>query len=79
MTFSECVVHCFEEKEFVSNWERLYGLKISDWRPPRNGIEAMVDKASGHVPTVNEEAARAFTRFVWNYVWTRLPEEAFVK
>lgn len=76
-SFSDVVVECFDCKEFVANWERLTGMRLSDWRPPRNGIEALIDKATGANPTLNEDAAHAFVGFVWDYVWTRLPAECF--
>lgn len=79
MTFQDVVMECFENTELRQQFERLYldGKPIVDYRPPRNGLEALVDKAAGYGPTVNEEAGRKFIKFVWNFVWTRLPPERF--
>lgn len=37
----------------------------------------MIDKSTGANPEINEDAARAFVRFVWEFVWTGLPAECF--
>lgn len=78
--FFEAVIEAYNTPSLVAEWERLYGMKlVSDYRPPRNAIEAMVDRATGYQPTPNEEAMRAFVKFVWDAIWTRLPDEAFEK
>ena len=74
-TFADVVFYCFENKEFVAQWERLNGMTLA-FRPPRNGLEAMIDKACG-VPALNPDAAFKFIRDVRNLVWNRLPPECF--
>ncbi len=53
-------------------------MQRTEWGPSRNGIEAMIDKACGAGPSINEDAAHEFIRFVWDYVWARLPADCFV-
>lgn len=78
MSFAEVAMEAFDNKELVAGFERLYGVKVvNSWPKARSAIEAMVDKATGAGPTVNENGARAFIRFVWDFVWTRMPPECF--
>ena len=68
MTFQECVMHCFEDKGLVKQFNRLCGCSLGvDKRQP---IERMIDQAPGNVrPALDEREARKFIRFVWNYIW----------
>ncbi len=78
MTFTECALHCFDNKELVSQFNRLYGCSLGVDR--RRMIERMVDQAAGYVPpVVDEDEAHMFIAFVWDFVWTRLPPESFAE
>lgn len=70
MNFPECVLYCAKHPEFLSNFDRLYGANLSLKGSP---IELMVDVACKR----QEKDWQAFVDFVYEYVWTRLPEEAF--
>jgi len=73
MTFEECVIYCAGERELVAEFDRLYGANIGKLGL-RSGIERMVDEATGY----EADCCRKFIAFVWDCVWTRLPEEYFV-
>lgn len=71
MNFEECVMKCFDEKELVRQFNRLYGCSLGEDR--RQTIELMIDKATGNEPPpIDEEDARKFIRFVWNCIWLPL-------
>lgn len=75
-SFSDVVLYCFDQKELVEQFNRLYGCSLAVV-PPRSGIEALIDRACGHNPALNESDAQKFIRFVWDCIWTRLPPECF--
>lgn len=70
-TFAECLELCFCEEELVKEFERIY--KVTRPRLPRNGLEAMIDKATGYEDSQWREFLSAFITFVYDCVWTRLP------
>jgi hypothetical protein len=75
MTFQECVMECFEEKELVQEFNRLYGCSLGEDK--RQPIEQMIDRASGHAPpALDENEARKFIRFVWNCIWLPMIEQS---
>lgn len=65
MTFSDCLYECAANREFISNFDRLYGSNLSRSGSP---IELMVDDSSGRT----DADAKAFINFVWQYVWCPL-------
>lgn len=74
MTFEECVMHCFEERELVREFNRLWGCSLGvDQRPP---IERMIDQATGHEPSINEAEAVRFIDFVLECIWLPLVDQA---
>jgi hypothetical protein len=48
---------CCESDEFVANYNRLRGTNIRFTLPKRSGIELLVDQATGHVPTLENDEA----------------------
>lgn len=68
MTFMECVDICASNKELVANFDRLRGTHLSRL-DKRAAIDALIDDATGR----DDDAARLFIDFVWEFVWTRLP------
>ncbi len=78
MTFNECVLHCFENPDLLSNFNRLTGCSLGVDR--RSVIERMIDEAAGHEPPPLDEAeALQFISFVRDCIWARLPPEAFAE
>lgn len=67
ITFSDCVMECWDNAAFMREYRRLTGSKIGS--DPRTQIEKMIDAASGHDPTINEVEVREFFDFVRKYVW----------
>lgn len=69
MNVYECVQRCLEHKEFVENFDRLYGSNIS-----RNGapIELAIDDATGKA----DEDMEAFVEFCVERVWIPLVERS---
>lgn len=64
------VERCLEEKEFVEQFIRLYGVGLP--RPPRNGLDAMVDEATGYRKDTYEKFFNAFIPFVHRAVYLPL-------
>ena len=64
MTFHECLLRCGENKEFVSQFERLSGQTIVDRRTP---IEKAIDESCGYDPI--GQGLEAFAFFVMECVW----------
>jgi hypothetical protein len=76
VTFTECVLECFDNVELRAQFNRLYGCSIGVDR--RSGIEKLVDRATGfEPPAISKDEAHLFIAFVWDCVWTRLPPECF--
>ena len=76
MTFEDVVMECWRNKDLMREYRRLHNSKIGlDTRTP---IERMVDEATGHIPGPSTEEAFAFFDFVREFVWDRLPDEAFL-
>ncbi len=67
MTFEGCVAVAAANKELVAEFDRLNGSNLS-----RKGlaIELAVDDATGRT----EDDVRKFIDFVWECIYTRLPE-----
>lgn len=75
MDFSDCVMECARNDDFIREFNRLTGChfgKSLDRKP----IEIMVDKATGYSGESHEDIVR-FIQFVWEFVWCTLPEESF--
>jgi len=69
LTFTECLLKCAENREFVAQFDRLSGTALSN--AGRGGINEMIDKATGR----QAEDVHLFVAFVWDAVWTRLPRD----
>jgi hypothetical protein len=70
MTFNECVLYCAGSRGLVAQFDRLTGSNLCMRGTP---VDLMVDEATGRQ---REELVR-FMAFVFECIWTRLPEEAF--
>ncbi len=75
MDFAAACAEAASIPEFIDNYNRLtksnFKLFVS-----RNPIEAIVDKACGF-KGFDEDEAREFMAFFYEYVWSRLPNEYF--
>lgn len=74
MTYLEALTEAASNKDFVSGYDRLtnsnFGKIIS-----ATGIEKLIDESTG---CAKEEVSK-FMKFFDEYVWDRLPQEAFEK
>lgn len=77
MDFATACAEAAKIPEFVENYNRLTGNKFKLFIS-RSPIEAMVDKACGF-KGFDEDETLKFAAFFYEFVWSRLPEEAFVK
>ena len=76
MTFAECVLHCFDNRELVNGFNRLTGCSLGE--DHRSQFDKLIDHATGHQPPAIDEAeALLFIAFVDDCIWSRLPPEAF--
>lgn len=67
MNFEQCCIECLNNDDLVNEFCRLRGIKRPDKRSP---IEIQIDQACGY--DANKEFVKAFTQFVFEYVWTPL-------
>jgi len=65
MTFPECVQHCFGNKDFVREYDRLHGSNLAHSGHP---LEVEVDYASGRM----SPEMWAFIDFVAQVIWAPL-------
>jgi hypothetical protein len=78
VTFIDTVLYCAEQPELVTGFERLTGKKLR--KPQRSALERLIDNATGNAPgTFDPDGVIAFADFVHEFVWSRLPDEAFAK
>lgn len=77
MSFAEACAEAAQIPEFVENFNRLTGNNFR-FCPPKNGLEAAIHNATGF-QGFDEKEAEKFMRFFHEYVWARLPDEAFFK
>lgn len=77
MDFAAGVAEAATTPEFGEQYNRLTGNNFI-LRAPRNPIEAAIDRACGF-KGFEEEEARKFAAFFYEFVWSRLPDECFVK
>jgi hypothetical protein len=77
MNYQQALIEAISNKELVSNYDRLFKSSLGECIKSfgKGGINLQIDLATGRV---KEEIAR-FDEFFYEYVWTRLPEDAFVK
>jgi len=67
MTFEECCLKCFDNKELVAEFNRLKGHKLGVKRTP---FQKMFDDSCNYKP--DEEAFPDFCNFVYDFIWTPL-------
>lgn len=66
VTFIDCLHACMMNSEFVHEWERLWGKKLTS----KNVLDRMIDEATGYDLAVMREFADA----VYQFVFCTLPE-----
>jgi hypothetical protein len=64
-------MHCFENKELVRQFDRLWGTSLGKRLSP---VHFAIDEATGKL----EHDLGLFVAFVDDCIWQRLPDEAFV-
>lgn len=72
--FREVVLTCAENSVLVSEFDRLHGTKLG-----QIGGRAWLEATEGNPTDQDQETMWMFVAFVYECVWTRLPEEAFAK
>src|SRR6185503_11265419 len=59
-----------KQPEIVRQFEAETKLELGAWVPPKNALEAMIDKATGHRPAQpTEQTMRAFVHWVTEHHW----------
>lgn len=71
--FSLCLDRCLEEPELISNFCRLYEVELP--RPPRNGLDVLVDEATGYRKDTFDKFFTAFIPFVHRVVYLPLKSQ----
>lgn len=71
--FSLCLDHCLGEPELITNFCRLCEIDLP--RQPRNGIEAMVDEATGYPKYTYDKFFTVFIPFVHRAVYQPLKSQ----
>lgn len=67
VSFLECLDVCAHNREFVAQWQRLYGKQLI----ATNTLDRMIDEATGYGLAVMAE----FADFVYAYVFSTFPEQ----
>ena len=60
--WAACLMWAIGEPNVLAQFEADTGLKFT---PPRNGIEAMIDKATGHQEAITRKFMEWFNKNVW--------------
>ncbi len=71
--FSFCLDRCLEEQEFISGFCRIFEVDFP--RQPRNGLEAMIDEATGYRKDAFDKFFTAFIPFVHRVVYLPLKSQ----
>lgn len=66
LSFLQCAEATLETPELLTQIDRLYGTNLKGKGAP---IELAIDNATGRMKHDMEK----FCRFVWNYIFTRVP------
>lgn len=74
ISFSDVVMRCWDDADFMTEYRRLTGSTLG---APRSPVDRLVDDATGR-GDADEQEALAFFAFVRDVIWDRLPPEAFV-
>jgi len=69
MNFFDCLFHCANNKELVSNFDRLTGHNLS---LRGSNLDLAIDKATGRL----DSGLADFIDFVRDVIWNRLPDSA---
>lgn len=75
--FFKVVMSCLENDALVEQFDRLQGTRLSSIKN-RAPIVAAIDDACGYIDAPTEDFHKFFA-FVFEFVWSRLPPEAFVQ
>ena len=75
--FFKVVMFCLENDALVEGFDRLYGCSLSKIRK-RKPLDKMIDDACGYIGAPTDDFHKFFG-FVFEFVWSRLPPDAFVQ
>lgn len=67
MTFEKTVLFCYDDDDFVREFNRLTGHQL---KKPRTQLEMIIDEACDYTP--NEAGLKKFIKFVFQVVWLPL-------
>ena len=71
MTFIECLDYCIEQKDLVSEFNRLTNSKLGiDTRSP---IDKAIDKACGY--DEQKKYMQEFIEFIYEFIWLPLADK----
>ena len=74
LRFEEVVHECLGNEEFVREFDRFAGTHIGG--KPRDPMMILVDRATGFDELKTTNDYKKFVAFVYETVWTRLPNDA---
>lgn len=66
ISFIECLEMCIQQRDLVTEWERLSEKKLVAANP----LDRMIDEATGYDQAVMGE----FVDWIYNYVWVTFSE-----
>ncbi|CFQ96789.1 Uncharacterised protein [Yersinia frederiksenii] len=73
--FNACLERCLDESELIANFCRLYEVELP--RQPRNGLEMLVDEATGYRECAFDKFFTAFIPFVHRVVYLPLKSQFY--
>ena len=71
--FNTCLQRSLEEPELIAQFSRLCGVELP--RNPRNGLEMMIDEATGYRKETFDKFFLAFIPFVYRVVYLPLKSQ----
>lgn len=76
MDYKDALLEALNNKELVSNYDRLTGASLGECIKSikQGGINYAIDLSTGRI----KDEIQKFDNFFFEYVWSRLPKEAFI-
>lgn len=68
--FAEIITRCLDEEELIAGFCRIYEVELP--RQPKNGLEALIDKATGYQEDSYRQFFSALIPFVHRVVYLPL-------
>ena len=75
MDYKQAFIEALTNKELVSNYDRLFESNLTTCLKAmsKGGINYQIDLATGRT----KDEIQKFNDFFFEYIWARLPQEAF--